>query len=207
MALSNGLRLAFQEWRPVPRSSITKVPIKRILALHGWLDNSNSFSFLGPFFAAHGFHFVAVDHIGHGLSNHLGIGASYSISKYTACIADFVRNLGWCQQQSQEPFHLVGHSMGASVGMLYAASLHENVDKLVLIEGFGPITAAAEDTAHNLRKALDTEHSMAKKAAAVKKYATLSSAIEARIKAVSFYPGRQFISIEAARSLVSRSEV
>ncbi|RYG66540.1 alpha/beta fold hydrolase [archaeon] len=120
LALSSGLRMAYQEWGAGNA--------KKVIALHGWLDNSNSYYYLGPYLAKHGYHCLAVDHVGHGLSDHLGVGAAYNILKSTACVTDFIRTLQWSQ------FHVVGHSMGASISMIYAAVMHENVDKLVLLE-------------------------------------------------------------------------
>lgn len=123
LQLSDGLSMAYQEWG----ASDTSSP-KRILALHGWLDNSNSFNHLGPYLAAKGFHVLALDHIGHGLSDHLATGAVYNILRTTSCVNDFVYALGW------RNFHLMGHSMGAAISMMYAATMHEFVDKLVLID-------------------------------------------------------------------------
>lgn len=120
LQLSDGLSMAYQEWG-------ASNP-KRVLALHGWLDNSNSFNYLGPYLADRGFHVLAVDHIGHGLSDHLGTGAVYNILRSTACVNDFVNSLGW------KEFDLLGHSMGAAICMMFAATMHELVDKMVLIE-------------------------------------------------------------------------
>ena len=54
----NGLNVSYQRWGE--GNSI------KVLCLHGWLDNSNSFSYLASFLAPHTFEVVAVDHIGHG---------------------------------------------------------------------------------------------------------------------------------------------
>ncbi|RYG66539.1 hypothetical protein EON64_09545 [archaeon] len=71
-------------------------------------------------------------------------------------------------------------------------------------QGFGPVTEAPEDTAHNLHKALDSEWSMAQRGMQPKSYATFAHAVDARIRAVSFYPGTQSLSPEAAALLVAR---
>lgn len=194
--LLDGIRIAYQEW-----GVATADHSKRILAMHGWLDNSNTFTFLGPYLAENGYHVVAMDHIGHGRSDHLGIGASYSILHTVSIAREFTHSLGW----SDSKHNVVGHSMGATTGLIYSAVYHENVEKLVAIEGFGPITESDDNrTTHNLRKAIDSQISMKSKKSVVKTYPNLSTAIQARMKAVESYPGTQSISYEAASAIVSR---
>jgi pimeloyl-ACP methyl ester carboxylesterase len=53
----------------------------RILCTHGWLDNSNSFSYLGPILAAKGYEIIAIDWLGHGHSDHIeGLSNQLSIT-------------------------------------------------------------------------------------------------------------------------------
>ena len=61
LKLFNGLSVSFQRWNMNSNPSLPKV-----LCLHGWLDNSNSFSYVGPTLAAKGFDVVAMDSIGCG---------------------------------------------------------------------------------------------------------------------------------------------
>lgn len=64
--LFNGLSIAFQQFGIQNQAS----PFGSVLCLHGWLDNSNSFSFVGPYLADKGFHVIAIDFISHGFSDH-----------------------------------------------------------------------------------------------------------------------------------------
>jgi len=57
LALFDGIKIAYQEWG-------SQISTRKILALHGWLDNSNSFCFLGPYLADRGYHVVAIDQAG-----------------------------------------------------------------------------------------------------------------------------------------------
>lgn len=188
----DGIKVAYQEWgRSNP---------KRVLALHGWLDNSNTFNYLGPYLADRGFHVVAMDHVGHGHSDHLGIGGSYTMSvKLVSAVRQIMDSLEW------DKSHLVGHSMGANLGLMYAASHQERIDKFVMIEGIGPLVKPAEDTATFLRHAIDTEFLIAKKSTRSKWYNTFGDAIEARLTAVKAYPGEQFICRGSVSAIVARA--
>lgn len=57
LTLFDGVKLAYQEWG---HRSCTQ----KILALHGWLDNSNTFQYLGPYLGERGYHVVALDFVG-----------------------------------------------------------------------------------------------------------------------------------------------
>jgi hypothetical protein len=87
-ALRDGMRIAYQEWGSAQSA-------KKIVAVHGWLDNSNSFHLLGPKVAALGYHCVAIDLIGHGKSSHIGPEAIYTTPNGVAYMNEIVDNLGW----------------------------------------------------------------------------------------------------------------
>jgi hypothetical protein len=95
--LLDGMKIAYQEWG--------NQNLRKVIALHGWLDNSNSFKYLGPYLADRGFHVVAVDSIGHGKSDHLGTGAFYTMPKHVSVVREVVENMGWSKN------YMLGHSM------------------------------------------------------------------------------------------------
>ena len=139
---------------------------KKVAMWHGWLDNAASFSHLGPKLAASGYHVVAVDHLGHGRSSHLPHGSSYNyfsgvstIDRVLNCLAD-EKGEEW-----KKPHAIIGHSMSTGQCMLFASAYPERVNKLVLIEGFGPLTAKEEDSAEKLRNALVIESAWMQKLA------------------------------------------
>ena len=74
LSLRDGAVMAYQEWG--------KGGLKKVLASHGWMDNSNTHAILGPYLANKGFHVVAIDWIGHGQSSHLPQGSPYMFQKY-----------------------------------------------------------------------------------------------------------------------------
>jgi pimeloyl-ACP methyl ester carboxylesterase len=190
---TSGLRVAYQVWGEGN-------PIK-VLCLHGWLDNSNSFNVLAPFLSQHGgFEVVAIDHIGHGFSDHLP--QQNVFVRYVGQVKGVLDALGW------KKTHIVGHSMGTAIGTLVAGCYPEMVDRLVLIEGLGPMTAPADGTAARIRKSIEAEEMAAAKAAKggnKRLYPTIASAIDSRMNIVKTYPGMQTLSYEGAYAIVSRS--
>ena len=100
---------------------------------------------------------------------------------------------------------IVGHSLGAGIGMLFAGAYPEMVNKLVLIDGFGPMTKEDSTAAASLRKSIDTE---VKRNAAgpykPKMYKSFKDVVNARVRIVATYPGTQFISIESAKAIMER---
>jgi pimeloyl-ACP methyl ester carboxylesterase len=53
---------------------------RTILAVHGWLDNCNSFSPIAPLLPLDDFRVIALDMPGHGLSDHHAPGMVYSVT-------------------------------------------------------------------------------------------------------------------------------
>ena len=76
---------------------------KRCLCLHGWLDNSNSFSVLGPYLADRGYTVVAIDHIGHGHSSHTPNSQLNQFPKYVFHVKEMLKELKW------DTATLIGH--------------------------------------------------------------------------------------------------
>jgi pimeloyl-ACP methyl ester carboxylesterase len=110
--------------------------------------------------------------------------------------------LGWKQP------HLIGHSMGAAVGTLVAGTYPELLNKLVLIEGIGPLTESVQGTPARLRASIEAETKFAAKTAqggGKRLYPSIAAAIENRIDVVKTYPGKQSLSYEASYAIVGRS--
>lgn len=75
----------------------------------------------------------AVDHRGHGRSDHVGPGGFYHFWDYVSDLDGVLEQLS-----PDHPVHLLGHSMGGTIASLYAGSRPERIDRLVLVEGLGP---------------------------------------------------------------------
>lgn len=102
----------------------------RVLALHGWLDNCASFDFLAPLLPA--LDIVALDLPGHGKSYHRAHLGGYNIWQDIAEIVQIVSQLGWSE------FSLLGHSRGAMINSLIAASFPAKVTHVVAIDALLP---------------------------------------------------------------------
>lgn len=140
-----------------------------ILALHGWLDNANSFRALAEHLPNP---LLAMDFAGHGYSDHRPQGAATHYVDHVRDVLAVADDMQWSQ------FILMGHSMGAGVASLFAASFPERLEKLVLIEGIGPPTTAGESAAETLRKAIDDMLALPSKKKPV--YACFDDAVQAR---------------------------
>lgn len=102
----------------------------KVLALHGWLDNANTFDHLAPFLQ--GMYILALDLPGHGHSAHRSADSAYYLWEYVQDVLEVIRQLEWGR------VHILAHSMGTGVAALLAASFPEKVDQLCFIDGLGP---------------------------------------------------------------------
>jgi pimeloyl-ACP methyl ester carboxylesterase len=101
-----------------------------VLCIPGLSSNLTSFNLLGPALAARGRRAVALDLRGRGHSQVTPVG-TYGWDAHARDVLDAARALG------AERFDLVGHSMGAYIGMIAAAGDPERIRRLVLIDGAG----------------------------------------------------------------------
>jgi pimeloyl-ACP methyl ester carboxylesterase len=133
-----GLTLAAEVW-----GSSGERPV---LASHGWLDNAGSFERLAPLLP--GCELVALDLAGHGFSGSRSADSSYNLWQDVGDLLDVADAMGW------QRCTLLGHSRGAAISMLFAATFPERVAKLVLLEGGLPLTAEADEAPAGLKQAL-----------------------------------------------------
>ncbi|KXG80099.1 MULTISPECIES: alpha/beta hydrolase [Pseudomonas] len=159
-----------------------------VIALHGWLDNANSFARLAP--QLKGLRIVALDLAGHGYSGHRPVGAGYALADYAHDVLRVAEQLGWAR------FGLLGHSLGAIISVQLAGALPERVSHLALIDGVIPPTLSEQDAAERLGLALQAQLRLEGKRKSV--YATLEEGVEARMK------GMVAVSREAAELLAQR---
>ena len=142
-----------------------------VIALHGWLDNSNSFTpMLDKVNPQHTWY--CVDFAGHGLSDWRAQDAHYYFVDYIDDVYQLIKSLG------AKKVHLVGHSMGAMVAGLFASCFSEYVHSVTFIEGIGCVTTPSDEVCEQLKGAiLNRERAYNKKK---RVYKSQSAIIEAR---------------------------
>lgn len=147
---------------------------KPILALHGWLDNALSFVHLAPALVQAGYQVVALDFAGHGLSDWRSRSTPYWLMNNCFEVDGVREALGWSE------FTLLGHSMGAGVACLYAASRPECVSQLLLIDGLGTLTTVEADAPDQLTQALQAQAKSRNKTSRTLGYPSFEQAVQAR---------------------------
>lgn len=117
---------------------------RKVLALHGWLDNAASFVPI----AAHlrDLDLVMVDLPGHGHSDHLPAGSPYTAPYAITQVLAIADALGW------DRFSLLGHSMGGGIASLVAAVAPARIHALVAIEALGGLAAKPSETVARLQE-------------------------------------------------------
>lgn len=143
----------------------------RVLCLHGWLDNAASFLPLACA-ARVPMRLFALDLPGHGHSEHSP--GHYRLADTMIRVVELLDVLGW------DDCHLVGHSLGACVAPLLAASVPERILSLFLIDAIGPPTEPPSAIVDRLRRATQTREPHRTN----RRFADPAAAVEARRRAV-----------------------
>jgi pimeloyl-ACP methyl ester carboxylesterase len=103
-----------------------------MLALHGWQDNAGSFDTLAPLLSLHA-PVLCIDLPGHGFSSHYPKGQFYYLWwDGLIVVRRIVKHYGW------EKVTILGHSLGGTIGFLYAATFPQDTEKLICIDIAGP---------------------------------------------------------------------
>lgn len=181
-----GLTIACKSW------GNPKAPL--ILALHGWLDNANSFDLLAPYLAED-FYLVAVDLPGHGHSTHLPPGCYYHFIDGIFTTVQIINAL----QRSR--IHLLGHSLGACLASLVAGVATDRVISSAFLEALGPITASETSCQQQLVQYM--QHGLPLENDSTKSYRSIQEA--ARVRAQRGYLSAEHAKIICERGLYEKN--
>ncbi|QUM76576.1 alpha/beta hydrolase [Moritella sp. 24] len=149
-----------------------------LLAVHGWLDNAASFIPLAEELkrslddGSLPYQLIAIDLPGHGHSDHKG--NHYNFIEWVEDLYQIIQTQHW------GVVSIVGHSMGAMISSIFAATFPELVNRLVLIEGLGAISAEAEQTVSQLRKGIESRYNYNQSGSVKANTLTLEKVVKAR---------------------------
>ncbi|MDF0535310.1 alpha/beta hydrolase [Shewanella sp. A32] len=150
-----------------------------LIALHGWLDNANSFAPLAQQLQAN-YRILAIDWPGHGLS-------PWRPGCYPLHWVDYLYDLHRLLNvvAKQQAVTLVGHSLGGIVASAYAATFPERINALVLIEALAPLFEDISRLHARMRKSFSQTQ---QKAAEARHYCDLEKAVDARHRLTGLAP-------------------
>lgn len=144
-----------------------------LLALHGWLDNANSFEPLSAYLPH--YQVLAIDWPGHGFSAHRQ-------GHYPLHWIDYLYDLdALLAVLPQKPLAMIGHSLGGIIASAYTAVFPEKVNKLILIEALSPLFESSTQVKARLRKSFyQHEKYLAQQHRQVKIYDSIETAVRVR---------------------------
>ena len=149
-----------------------KVPL---VLVHGWMDVAASYQFMVDAFKED--HYViAPDWRGYGLTESAPTD-NYWFPDYMADL-DFLID----HYSPGTPVHLVGHSMGGNVAMLYAGCRPERIRRLVNLEGFGMPASRPSQAPKRFAKWMDELKSFHRGEMALKAYDSVNGVAQRLMK-------------------------
>lgn len=156
----------------------------RILCIHGWLDNANSFSPLMQLIDDA--EIIALDLPGHGHSDHQQ--SIYSLAAQAHTVLAVADKLNW------QTFTLLGHSLGGCIAPFATAAAKDRVEKLILIEAAGPRSEPPESLPARLAQFHEDMSKPNKYQSRI--FDSVDQAVESRLRANKMTPDSARLIIE-----------
>jgi len=142
-----------------------------LVLAHGWMDVAASYQFVVDAFSEDFFtdrSIIAADWRGFGLTKSATRVDHYQFVDYLADL-----DLLLDHYAPGRPVHLVGHSMGGNVAMLYAGTRPARIQRLVNLEGFGLAATPASEAPTRYAQWLDETRALARGELDLKSYDSL----------------------------------
>jgi len=146
-----------------------------MVLVHGWMDVAASYQFMVDAFARD-HHVIAPDWRGYGLTRAPATDA-YWFPDYLADLDLLVDHYS-----PGAPVHLVGHSMGGNVAMMYAGVRPDRVRRLVNLEGFGMPASRPEQAPRRFAKWIDELKAFHRGAMDLKTYESVAGVAQRLMK-------------------------
>ncbi|RJG08284.1 alpha/beta fold hydrolase [Massilia cavernae] len=163
--VSQRLRLHYVDW------GNSEAP--PLLLLHGWRDHCRNWDWIAQRLRDD-WHIIAPDLRGHGDSAWTSDG-QYSMPAYVYDLSQLIHQL------KLAPARIVAHSLGGHIALRYSGLYPENVSRLAVIEGLGPLPGTPVDgkperVVERMTGWLDEQRTLA--ARQPKRYATIDEAFQ-----------------------------
>lgn len=130
----DGLKLSYWEWGDTAEETTVFV--------HGVRDQGRSWELFLEALLKRNVpvkHAVALDLRGHGESDWPGTGRGYQHEDFLTDLAGLLKHL------DKDSSTIIGHSLGGSMSLLYAAAFPDKVKRMVLLESLGPFARADDE--------------------------------------------------------------
>ena len=160
----------------------------KYICLHGWLDNSASFSLLSSHLKDA--EIISLDLAGHGRSSHRSAHGTYNIWDDIIDILSIIDLLNW------KNINLIGHSRGGIVAILLTIAVPELFNKLILLDSIMAINNKNKDAPDTLRDFLLDHKKLNKRKKKI--YSNKNTMIEKRMS-------NMFLSKEEIRAMMDRA--
>ncbi|MEC4724473.1 alpha/beta hydrolase [Shewanella sp. D64] len=176
-----------------------------VIALHGWLDNANSFSLITSLMPD--YRVLALDLPGHGLSQHIAACRYYYPWEDAIVVKEIMEIIEANQLSPQRQYALIGHSAGGGVATILASTFPNKVHKCILIDSLG--LAFTTELDHLIKhftstvRRADMAASLTLDGHSSENLATFNNIEQAIIEREEGFSGK--LSIEAATVLTHRS--
>jgi pimeloyl-ACP methyl ester carboxylesterase len=146
-----------------------------LLLIHGNRDHAHNWDWTAERLQER-YHIIAPDLRGHGDSQ-WSAGSMYAPAEFVYDIAQLVH------QQQLAPLRVVAHSLGGNIALRYTGTYPEDVERLVVIEGWGGIVPSHQrpHTPERMGAWIEAQRSLA--ARQPRRYATLDDAYRRMLEA------------------------
>ncbi|KAJ3191124.1 hypothetical protein HK101_008071 [Irineochytrium annulatum] len=200
LPVPSGLMLRAKAWGiPVARDQTLAVRASScVLALHGWLDNANTWDLVAPRLASLGAYVVCIDMAGHGHSEHRHPQGGYYLWDMYLTLPKVDDILGVVDFLDWPVFTLIGHSTGGHIAASFAGVYPTRVRALAMIESIGTsIQFKAEEPAE-MAGFIQKRRDLNRNGGRTRVYESFEAAVQARTQ------GFTRVSADAARLLCER---